>query len=384
MNPENREPSKTIAARIRAGGSITFAEFMQLALYHPEGGYYVQPRVRIGRAGDFFTNVSVGSAFGEILAEQYYEAFGAIGRPADFTLVEQGAESGQLAADIIQRLIQISPADCAQWRYIIVEPLAQNHAWQAETLKDSPIQVNWVTSIADLHQFSGIVLAHELLDAFPCFWLEFKNGVWHELRVTAEDDRLVTLPYPITDPRLAAAVLELPSPVTEPYRTEINLAASAWVEEVSAKLRTGLILIVDYGFSRSEYYNPTRIEGTLTGYSHHRRIDSVLDQPGQIDITAHLDFTALAKTAEAAHLKVLGFADQHHFMVGAAKNRLLAIEQAGAPTPRDHAFIRTFRSLMHPATMGLAFKYLLLGNALPSKPLSGFLYGLNPPKALGY
>ena len=379
-----REPAKTIAARIQTDGSISFAEFMELALYHPEGGYYVQPRVRIGRAGDFFTNVSVGSAFGEILAEQCYEAFLALGRPVEFTLVEQGAESGQLAADIVRRLLELSPVDCALWRYLVVEPVAQNRAWQAETLKDSPIQVDWVVSTDDLPSVAGIVLAHELLDSFPCDWIEFQNGVWHELRVTASGDRFVPLLSPITDSELATAVRELPRPVTEPYRTEINLAAPGWVREVSAKLKTGLILIIDYGYPRSEYYDPARTDGTLTGYSRHRRIDSVLDQPGQIDITAHLDFTALAKAAEAAHLKVLGFADQHHFMVGAAENRLLAIEQASSPTQHDLAFIGTFRSLMHPATMGLAFKYLLLGNVPLATPLSGFRYGSDPRTALGY
>jgi SAM-dependent MidA family methyltransferase len=384
LNAENREPARTIAARILADGSISFAEFMQLALYHPEGGYYVQPRVRVGRAGDFFTNVSVGSAFGEILADQCHEAFVALDRPANFTIVEQGAESGQLAADIVRRLIQSSRDDCAHWRYVIVEPLAQNRAWQAETLKHSPIQIEWAPSTADLRPFSGIVLAHELLDAFPCYWLEFKNGTWQELRVTIADNRLVSRADLIKDPRLAAAAWELPLPVTQPYRTEINLAAGTWVMELGTKLNTGLILIVDYGFPRSEYYDPTRTEGTLTGYSRHRRIDSVLDQPGQIDITAHLDFTALAKAAEAAHMKVLGFADQHHFMVGAGKNRLLAIEQAGSPTPGDLAFIRAFRSLMHPSTMGLAFKYLLLGRAALTAQLSGFSYGLDPKNALGY
>jgi SAM-dependent MidA family methyltransferase len=379
-----REPAKTIAARIQTDGSISFAEFMELALYHPEGGYYVQPRVRIGRAGDFFTNVSVGSAFGEILAEQFYEAFLALGRPAGFTVVEQGAESGQLAADIVRRLLELSPVDCASWRYLVVEPVAQNRAWQAETLKDSPIEVDWVVSTAALPSVSGIVLAHELLDSFPCNWIEFQNGVWQELRVTSSGDRFVPLLSPIAGSGLATAVRELPRPVTEPYRTEINLAASGWVREVSAKLKTGLILIIDYGYPRSEYYDPARTEGTLTGYSRHRRIDSVLDQPGQIDITAHLDFTALAKAAEAAHLKVLAFSDQHHFMVGAAENRLLAIEQAGSPTPRDLAFIRTFHSLMHPTTMGLAFKYLLLGNAALATPLSGFRYGSDPRTALGY
>jgi len=173
-----------------------------------------------------------------------------------------------------------------------------------------------------------------------------------------------------------------------PFRLVLpnDKAAARWIRSVSAKLEQGFVLIVDYGYARDEYYKPERTTGTLSCYSRHRRSDNPLERPGEIDITAHVDFTALAEAALQGSLKVSGYTDQHHFMVGAAESRLLAIEKAVALhglTPDHTAFLRRYRTLMHPGTMGMAFKFLLLTKGLDGHPpLSGFKYGSDPWKSL--
>jgi SAM-dependent MidA family methyltransferase len=157
---------------------------------------------------------------------------------------------------------------------------------------------------------------------------------------------------------------------------------------VSAKLKRGFVLIADYGFPRAEYYKPERTEGTLSCYSRHRRTYNPLERPGEIDITAHIDFTSLAEAAAEASLDVAGYTDQHHFMVGAAESRLLALEKSvqSEGTTRSHReFLGAYRTLMHPGNMGMAFKYLFLTKGLHDRPeLSGFKYGADPWKSLAW
>src|SRR6202043_2074355 len=152
------------------------------------------------------------------------------------------------------------------------------------------------------------------------------------------------------------------------------------------RLERGFVLIVDYGFPRLEYYKPERNEGTLSCYSRHRRSYNPLERPGEIDITAHVDFTSLAEAAAEAFFSVAGYADQHHFMIGAAESRLLAFEKAVQTegfTPARASFLGPYRTLMHPGNMGMAFKYLLLTKGLAAHPpLSGFKYASDPWKFL--
>jgi SAM-dependent MidA family methyltransferase len=159
-----------------------------------------------------------------------------------------------------------------------------------------------------------------------------------------------------------------------------------WVKSAARALNRGFILIIDYGFPRDELYSPLRTEGTLAGYYQHQRLKDVLQRPGEIDITAHIDFSAIAEAASSEGCAVLGFTDQHHFMVGAAERRLLEIERlvgAGSMSPDQQRFLRGYKSLMHPNTMGLAFKYLLLGKGVAAAQApTGFKYAKDPAPTL--
>ena len=373
-----------IRDQIHRDGPVSFAWFMDQALYHPLYGYYSNERTRIGKTGDFFTNVSIGDLFGEILADQFVQLFDLLETDDDFKLVEQGAENAQLAKDILKALAKVPKS--TGWEYWIVERLAKKIAQQNTHLGTAPIPVRWIPDLQSPHSVSGIVFCNELLDALPCHLVEHDGEKWREIRVGEKGRILDFVRFPIQDKTLAAHLARLPTPSVTPYRTEVNLAAFNWIRSAARALIRGFILIVDYGFPQVEYYSPARTEGTLSGYYRHQRQKDVLQRPGKIDITAHVDFTAVAQAALSAGCTLLGFTDQHHFMVGAAERRLLEIELLASrgPMPEDQQrFLREYKTLMHPHTMGLAFKYLLLGKGVSLAQLpSGFKYAKDPAVAL--
>jgi SAM-dependent MidA family methyltransferase len=373
-----------IRGQIRKSGPVSFAWFMEQALYHPIHGYYSSERTRIGQAGDFFTNVSVGDLFGEILAAQFVELFDLLGAPDRFKILEQGAENAQLAKDIVKALAAEPKSD--GWAYWIVEASAKKAANQKAHAGQTSIPIHWVSGLEGLDCFSGIIFCNELLDALPCHLVEHDGEKWNEVRVQEKDRVFDFVLCPIHNPDLIRRVGRLPSPPVAPYRTEVNLAASDWVKSAARAMQRGFILVIDYGFPRHELYSPLRTEGTLTGYHQHQRQKDVLQRPGEIDITAHIDFSAIAEAASSEGCVVLGFTDQHHFMVAAAEQRLLEIERlasAGSIPADQQRFLREYQSLMHPNTMGLAFKYLLLGKGIgAAQAPTGFKYAKDPTTAL--
>jgi len=375
-----------IRDEIRRHGPISFCRFMHQALYHPEFGYYTSDRKRIGRKGDFYTNVSVGPLFGQILTQQIQEMAIALGSPDRFVILEQGAEDGQLACDILETLERTGASGASRFEYVIVEPFPANQARQKQLLRETKTPVSWVNDLTEVPAFTGLILTNELLDSFPVRLAEFDGSQWKELAVTLELDRFVFSLQPVRDERLNRHLAKIPVPATAPYRTEVNLAALDWIRTAAAVLQSGFLLTIDYGFNREEYYAPLRSEGTLMCYSKHQRIRNPLTNLGECDITAHLDFTTLAETATEAGLRLHGFADQHHFMVGAAEARLREIEEEVRRSGLSKAqtdFLGAYRTLMHPANIGLAFKFLLLTkNVEPGRRLSGFRYGEDPGRAL--
>jgi SAM-dependent MidA family methyltransferase len=379
----NNKLQQIIRDEIVRLGPMSGERFIELALYHPRLGYYSGERLRIGRRGDFVTNVSVGKLFGEILADQIAELWELLNQPPEFTMVEAGAESGDLASDLLTRLSEIQPA--VSWHYVIVEPNPAKQEQQRRRLAET--NVRWVGGLKDLDPITGIILGNELLDAIPARLVEFSSGQWREVCIGLEDGNFTFSLAPIRDRRLAAMIDKIPRPLSQPYRTEINLAAQDWVRSAADSLGSGFILLIDYGYSRGDYYSPLRTEGTLTAYRNQRRQKGILEAIGDTDITSHVDFTATVEAGLEVGCQLLGFTDQHHFMVGAGQNRMRAFEREMTTQnnrgERDR-FIRAYKTLMHPEMMGLAFKYLLLGKGMPANlRLSGFQYASDPQKVLG-
>ncbi len=331
-----------LRSEILANGPVPFPWFMEQALYHPEFGYYRKDRVRVGIGGDYYTSVSVGAAYGLILAEQIREMHEALGRPEKFTIVEAGAEDGQLAADILSSLGRIAPDQkTSGYEYVIVEPFPEKQRQQKQFLGNFTRQMRWVETMESIGPQTGVVLASELLDAFPVHLVEHFGKEWRELRVNWSDNRLGLEPWPVEEPALAEHLEKLPIPTAIPYRTEVNLRAADWMQETGRAVERGFVLVIDYGYCREEYYSPQRTAGTLTCYRGHHKTYDPLEAPGQMDMTAHVDFTTVVEAATAEVLGVVGFADQHHFMVGAGEARLRTLEKPNGPeSGRDQVSAR--------------------------------------------
>ena len=316
----NTELQQIIRDEIRRLGSISCERFIELALYHSRLGYYSQERLRIGRQGDFITNVSVGKLFGEILADQIVELWDILDRPPEFTIVESGAETADLASDLLNRLYQDRPS--VPWNYVIAERSEAKQRQQRERLTGRSDKreliptgaVRWVNSLNDLAPITGIVLANELLDAIPVRVVEFSEDRWQEVRVVVENDAFKFISEPIIDPLLAAMIDKIPGPVPQPYRTEINLGALDWFRSAVGNLRRGFVLLIDYGYSRTDYYSPLRTEGTLTAYRNQRRQKNIFEEIGETDITAHVDFTAIAEAGLNGRLPVARFHGSASFL----------------------------------------------------------------------
>ena len=365
--------------RIAREGAIPFRDFMDAALYHPEHGYYTSGRARIGRDGDFFTSVSIGPLFGALLARQFAEMWTLLGGPAEFAIVEQGAHRGEFARDVLATLRVSAPACFAATRYLIIEPSGALRSAQSETLNE--FTVGWFHTLEALPAFTGVHFSNELLDAFPVHAVAWDGAVWRETHVSFEDGRFTFTDLAITSAPLIAALAQLP-PVPAGYRTEINLAALEWIGALAAKLTRGFALVIDYGFSRAEYYRPERTAGTLSGYAQHCRVEDLLAAPGGTDLTAHVDFTALAGRACDAGLRIAGFTDQHHFIVALGA---LHFPATIPDSPASQRELRAFKTLMHPQMMGRSFQVLALekGVAHPAPP-AGFRFARDAESSLDF
>lgn len=352
-----------IRARIERDGPVTFECFMEQALYHPRHGYYSSARARIGRRGDYLTNVSVGSVFGELLARQFYEMWEALGRPEPFTIVEQGAHSGDFACDVLRCVARRMPEFAAALRYCIVEPFPA-------ALQSVDCRVRWCAKLDELEPFCGVHFSNELVDAMPVHLVRRTASGWNERYVTTNRD---IFEFADGDCQLPAALLP---DVAPPYETELNLRMRDWIAAVSQKLTRGYVLGVDYGYPRDEYYAPHRSTGTLRCYAQHRVIESPLLHVGEADITAHVEWTSVARHGLEAGLQLSGFTDQHHFLTG-----ILSTFGDGELTQLNRNQLQT---LLQPTMLGRAFQFLALSKDAPvDAKLSGFKFARDPQIALG-
>jgi len=373
-----------VRAGIAASGPVPFREFMRLALYHPLHGYYRSGRANIGRHGDYFTNVSVGALFGTLLARQFAEMWMRLGHPSEFLIVEQGAHGGQLAADILDATRRLLPEFVHAARYIIIEPSPRLRTLQRRRLAEFAAKLTWRRSLDELGSFCGVHFSNELLDAFPVDSLVWDGKSWLERRIDFAANRFVFADLPLTDPTLLHRLEQYPAPAGIRYAIEINAAAEEWINAVAAHLSSGYLLTIDYGGAQRDLVFPARTSGTVRGYSEHRRIADILADPGTIDLTANVDFTALARAAERSNAwRLHGFADQHHFMVGLG---VLHFHDSDDPSETAARELRNFKTLMHPEIMGTSFHAVCFEKAASdhdrATPLAGFHFAPDPRAAL--
>jgi SAM-dependent MidA family methyltransferase len=363
MSARSQNLSERIRHEIEAQGPMRFSRFMELALYDPLEGYYASDRAAVGKDGDFFTNVSVGPVFGAVLAGQVLEMWEILGRPAEFRLVEQGANDGRLSKDILNALVGTPLANVP---LTLIEPVSPLREKQARML--AGCDVSWADSVASLPDFCGVHFSNELFDALPFDILEARGGAWHQLLVHSREDGFI---FQASQQPLG----EIDFPARpDGFRSELRRNQRELLESLSTRLQCGFVLAIDYGMSREEILAPHRSAGTVACYSEHRRDDSPLENPGAKDITAHVDFSSLARDATACGFALQGYTDQHHFLVGASTGLLQSLDGI-APTDSTRKILRNLRTLLHPETMGTKFQTILFSKNTPaSKTPSGFTH----------
>lgn len=303
---------------------ITFAEYMNLVLYQPRYGYYSSGVVAIGAKGDYFTSVSLGEDFGELLASQFAQMWQLMGFPRPFTLVEMGAGNGRLAVDICHYLQAYFPDLLENLEYIIVEEARELINRQQQLFQEllaNKINYSW-KSWAEISENSltGCCFSNELVDAFPVHQIILKKGELQEVYLTEKQGELTEVYGEISTAKLRDyfKLVEIDifnKKYPENYRTEVNLAALDWLKTVNNKLRKGYLLTIDYGYPASKYYHPQRNRGTLQCYYQHRRHNNPYLNLGYQDITAHVDFTALERQGELWGLEKIGFTQQGLFLM---------------------------------------------------------------------
>lgn len=369
--PDALDASGRLLARIGSeigshGGWISFADYMQLALYAPGLGYYTGGAAKFGPAGDFVTAPALGPLFAQTLARQVAEL---AGRSAP-RILEFGAGGGELAGDLLAELARLG---CAVETYSILEPgagLAERQRATIAKLAPAGIAgVEWLDRLPE--RFEGVMLANEVVDAMPVHAIAWRNEGVFERGVAIEDGRLAWAERPASGEVLAAA-RELD--IAPPYLSEIALAARGWMRSVAGVLQKGALLVVDYGFPAREFYHPQRMTGTLMAhYRHHAHADPFL-YPGLQDLTAHVDFSALGKSATAAGLELLGYATQSNFLVNCGITGVLDRTDP-ADVKRYAPLASAAQKLLSPAEMGELFKVLCVGRNLASGALLGFARG---------
>ena len=364
--------SETVSQHLRrcideAGGWLSFEQFMHETLYAPGLGYYAAGSTKLSTrsehgshqlTGDFVTAPELTPLFGQILAQQFKQVFAHLDQPQ---ILEFGAGSGQLAFDILTEL----DASGISAHYFILEVSADLRARQANKLAPWLSRLVWLDSLPTC--FEGVVVANEVLDAMPVAIVGWSPKLDVIERGVAWQDGVFSWQDRPARSALADALTSR-MPALPNYLTEINLQAESWVKHIGQCLNKGIVFLIDYGFVESEYYHPQRQAGTLMCHIQHRAHDNPFFAPGLQDITAHVDFSAMARAAQQTGLDIMGYSSQARFLLNAG---LLEATLNSTSSPS----IQAVQKLISEAEMGELFKVLALGRGLPDLMLIGFTQG---------
>ncbi|MBW4446842.1 MAG: class I SAM-dependent methyltransferase [Spirirestis rafaelensis WJT71-NPBG6] len=390
---------------------ITFAEYMDIALYHPKHGYYSTKALNLGKQGDFFTSVHLGGDFGELLAEQFVQMWEILERPKPFTLVEMGAGQGLLAADILNYLQRQYLDFFASLEYVIVEKSLALRQEQQQRLQD--FSLRWC-NLEDIppKSITGCFFSNELVDALPVHQFTLEAGQLREIYVTTrgegksggdketrrQGDKENNFSFPPSPPLPLSPFIEVIGELSsekiaeyfdllgidfaqnayaDGYRSEINLAAVDWLSIVADRLNRGYLLTIDYGYPANRYYNPRRTQGTLQCYYQHRHHNNPYINIGRQDITAHVDFTALEKWGDRSRLQKVGFTQQGLFLMALGLGlRIANLSHQQQPISQILQQRDALHQLLDPMGLG-GFGVLVQSKGLKEaeiyQPLKGFI-----------
>jgi SAM-dependent MidA family methyltransferase len=347
-----------------AGGWISFADYMEQVLYAPGLGYYSAGARKFGAAGDFVTAPEISPLFSRCLGRQCGEV---LGRLEGGSILELGAGSGKMAAEM---LLELERLEQLPDEYLILEPGADLRERQQNTLQELCPQlvsrVRWLDS--GPASFNGVIIANEVVDALPVNLMRTAAEGLQEMGVVVAGEGLA-LETRMASPQLLAATTEIAGFADLPadYNSEISLRLPAFITELSGWLSSGVVILLDYGFSRPEYYSPERSSGTLRCYYRHRAHEDPLLWPGLQDITAWVDFTLLAESALAAGLEVAGYTTQAQFLLAAGLESYLSATAENEPQAQAEQ-ARALRQLLMPGEMGEAVKVIALSKGDVAAP----------------
>ena len=362
MNESSTELTNLLASQCQYQGGLSFQSFMEAALYTPQLGYYQNHRIKFGPEGDFITAPYISPLFGQCIAEFCYKHQKSL--PQDAILLELGAGDGRLAEDILNALNKKNALPIEYW---ILEPSAflqhEQKAHLKSALPEYFSQIKWLDSLPNT--FNGIIIANEVLDALPVsqFRLNPHHGRIEELFIYYDSTKGWFNHYdtPRT-PHLIEVVTQslsqLDAPLPYGYISEINLILPSFIKSFAEKLNQGMMLFIDYGFPRKEYYHPQRTLGTLMCHYRHKSHSNPLIHIGEQDITAHVDFTHLAEAAQLAQLDVLGYLNQAHFLI---ENGLSDLLEPNLDYYTQIKQSQAIQTLTLPHEMGELFKVMILG-----------------------
>ena len=385
MQPLIKSAADQIQFEIAQQGAIPFRRFMELALYCPDSGYYEKEKDTTGQKGDFYTNVSVGSLFGQLLAFQFSEWLEKLpARYGQLQLVEAGAHDGGLAKDVLTWLSVRRPGLFEKIQYCIVEPSARRQALQRKTLRAFAPHVGWFGDLQAItlnpkavakdrqspfvlpqsRRVRGVIFSNELLDAMPVHRLgwDANRRDWFEWGVAFDNGRFVwsRLADEAALCNLQSAIDKLPpdllAVLPDGFTTEVCPAATDWWRQAAGVLDQGKLLTIDYGLRVPDFLAPQRANGTLRAYHRHQQADDVLANPGEQDLTAHVNYSAIQQAGEAVGLGTEMLASQAQFLTGIVQRAWRAESNFG-PWTSNHT--RQFQTLTHPNFLGRPFQVLL-------------------------
>jgi len=372
--PDVPTPLATMLTKhIRARGPITFAKYMDACLYDPQHGYYTRAPQSPRR--DYFTSVDASPIFGRLLARQFQEMWVQLGRPAEFLLVELGAGAGTLAAQMLDFTAESFPEFYSAVQYVAVERSAARRAAAAAAgLLPKHLAAAHLAIVSDMPTQipCGCIFSNEFFDALPVHRLVREGNDVREIYVGLCANGLCEQFGPLSTTALAEYLTEQGITLQEGQLAEINLEACAWIEQVGTRLGRGFAFTIDYGHEAQELYDHRHMRGTLLAYEKHRASEKFFQAPGEQDLTAHVNFSALELHGSVAGLQRTGFTSQSNFLLSLARHGDFADLQSGVVSETQQTRARLlFKTLIYPEGMGETFQVLIQHKGVEQLHLSG-------------
>ena len=369
--------AELLADRIRRFGPITFADYMRECLYHPVHGYYSKAESK--RFADYYTSVDVHPIFARLLARQFAEMWQNLDRPEEFTLVEAGAGVGRFATQVLDFCQAILPEFYGALRYVAVERSASRRE-QATMTANRHATAGRFTASAEVpgHIAAGCLFSNELVDALPVHRVAMDGGALKEILVDFRDGRFVDVMAPVSTCAITEYFAAQNIALCDGQHAEAGLEACDWITEVGRRLARGYVLTIDYGHPASDLFDDHHMRGTLLAYQNHRVSEEYYASPGEQDLTAHVNFTALESWGKRSGLETAGFTSQTAFLLALGQGNEFAdlYDEGQSEAERTKARLQ-LKTLIHPEGMGERFQVLIQQKGASAARLTG-LSGIAP------